>query len=990
MLQPGSTYGRYEIRSLLGQGGMGEVYLAHDTQLQRPVALKVLPADLREDQELRDRLEQEALAASALNHPNILTVYDTGLLGDEHFIATEFVDGVSLRQRLMRNEIPLRDVVSIGVQVASALAAAEAVGLVHRDIKPDNIMVRNDGFVKLLDFGLARMSNRKRKTSQTGTIRGTIAYMSPEQFRSAASVDSRADIWSLGVVLYELTTGRLPFEGTSVPEIMNAILKNEPQPLTRRSGSAVPTELSSIVFRTLLKDRERRTRSARDLFDELRQLRVDHETPVTGVVTPDMTQTASTDQIQISAPTNLPTPLTPLLGRDAERDDILILLRRDDVRMVTLTGPGGTGKTRLSLEVAHELLREYVDGVWWISLGPILDPRLVLSEIASVLGVPEGGALLEAVKSALRDRAMLLVLDNFEQILDAAPTIAKLLTAAPNVKALATSRSPLHIRGEREYAVPSLTLPPLDLPLTAEALMQYSSVALFVERATTVKPDLSLTPENMRAIAEICVRLDGLPLAIELAAARVKMLAPDAMLARMGARFKLLSSGARDLPERHQTMRAAISWGYNLLTEEEKDLFATLSIFRGGFSLAAAERLVGDDVMDGVSSLLDKAFLRRDPAMRDDTPRFSMLETIREYGLDCLTENGRRSLVQLAHAGLMARIAEENELDAELLAGDEDNFRTALESAIGEKDAELALTLGASLWWFWYLRGLYSEGRTWLNQILELPGGESVATRAKALTGAGALAFLQCDYDAATELVDQAIASSRALGDLRSLAQSLHFRGGIARERCEYDLSVDLLHLSRNIWIDLEDVANAGRELNYIAFASWLKGEPAPALELAKETLALFRQRKDVEGVAWSLLNLAAASFYSGDLDDAEQRLDESLAWSRTGSFKEGIAWSLNFLGLVLRARGDANAAHVLRDSLRMQWELGDRWRSASLLEALGGVCRDPRFLGAAAALRHELGTPVPPVERTQLDADMESIGVAECAIESAIAAALE
>ncbi len=989
MLQPGTTHGRYEIRSLLGQGGMGEVYLAHDTQLQRPVALKVLPAELRDDPELRDRLEQEARAASALNHPNILTVYDTGLLGSDHYIATEYVDGISLRQRLQRGEIPLRDVVSIGVQIASALAAAEAVGLVHRDIKPDNIMVRTDGFVKLLDFGLARMANRKR-TSQAGTIRGTIAYMSPEQFRRAGQIDSRSDIWSLGVVLYELISGRLPFEGGSVPEIMNSILKSEPQPLTRPGGSIVPVELSTIVFRAILKDRERRPRTAREVFDELRQLRIDHETAITGVITPDMTQTASTDQIQIAAPTNLPAPLTPLLGRDAERDDVLSLLRRDHVRMLTLTGPGGTGKTRLSLAVAHELLHEYEDGVWWVSLGPILDPRLVLSEIASVLGVPEGGALLDAVKSALRDRSMLLVLDNFEQLLDAAPVIAQLLTAAPNVKALATSRSPLHIRGEHEYAVPSLTLPPLDLPLAPEALTQYSSVALFVERATAVKPDLAMTPENLRAIAGICVRLDGLPLAIELAAARVKMLAPDAMLARMGERFKLLSSGARDLPERHQTMRAAISWGYNLLSEEEKDLFATLSIFRGGFSLAAAERLAGNDVMDGVSSLLDKAFLRRDPAARSGMPRFSMLETIREYGLDCLTGNGRRSLVQLAHAGLMARIAEENELETELLAQDEDNFRTALESAIAERDAELALTLGASLWWFWYLRGLYSEGRAWLNQILALPGGEDVAVRAKAMTGAGALAFLQCDYDAATSFLDKAIDLARALGDMTSLAQSLQFRGGIARERGEYDLAVDLLHLARNLWIDLEDTANAGRALNYIAFASWLRGDLQPALDLSHETLALFRQRKDVEGVAWSLLNIAAASFYGGALPQAEERLEECLAWSRTGSFKEGVAWSLNLLGLVMRARGDANAAQLLRDSLRMQWELGDRWRSASLLEALGGVCRDPRFLGAAAALRHELGTPVPPVERARLDADIDQIGIAECAIETAIAVALE
>jgi len=457
------------------------------------------------------------------------------------------------------------------------------------------------------------------------------------------------------------------------------------------------------------------------------------------------------------------------------------------------------------------------------------------------------------------------------------------------------------------------------------------------------------------------------------------------MLARVGSRFKLLSSGARDLPERHQTMRAAISWGYNLLDFAEKELFATLSVFRGGFSLEAAERLAGDDVLDGVSSLLDKAFLRRDLS-----DRFTMLETIREYGLECLNESGRRAEAELAHARLMASLAEENELQTDLLALDADNFRTALESALAARDAELALRLGASLWWFWYLRGLYSEGRRWLEQVLALPGGEEVPIYSKAITGAGALAFLQCDYDEATARLEAAIDLSRRHGDPMSLAQALQFRGSIARERGEYDHAIDLYHLSRTLWEELEDRANAGRSLNYIAFASWLNCDFARTLELCGKTLQLFRERRDVDGVAWSLLNLAAALLYSGDLDAAAARLEECLSWSRNASFKEGIAWSLNLQALILRAHGSPNTAAVLKESLRMHWELGDRWRTASLLEALGGVTRDPRLLGAAHALRRELGAPVPPAERTQLEIDAAEVGMAECALEVAIAAALE
>jgi non-specific serine/threonine protein kinase len=992
VFQPGTRHGRYEIRTFLGAGGMGEVYLAHDTQLQRPVALKVLPASMRGDEELRTYLEKEARAASALNHPNILTVYDVGRLGDDLFIAAEYVDGITLRQRMQRGEIPFVEALEIAVQIASALAAAEAAGLVHRDIKPDNIMLRADGWVKLLDFGLARTAEaRETRTTGPMTVRGTVYYMAPEQLRGTAA-DTRSDIWSTGVVLYELLSQRLPFEGASAAEVAANILRDELPPLTRRGGAPLPPRLSGIVERALAKDPERRYRSAPELLGDLQQLLRDLERDPSAVIGTEESRNVPTEQyeLDIASPSNLPHPLTPLFGRDGERDDVLSLLRRDDVRMVTLTGPGGTGKTRLSVEVARALLREYEDGVWWVSLGPVLDWRLVLSEIASVVGVHEGGAvLLDAVKNALRDRVLLLVLDNFEQVLDAAPIVAELLAAAPRVKVLATSRSPLHIRVEREYAVPPLPLPPLDAPLAPGVLAEYAAVALFVERATAVKADFVLTADDARAVAEICVRLDGLPLAIELAAARVKLLPPRAMLARVGSRFKLLSSGARDLPKRHQTMRAAISWGYELLDDAEKRLFATLSAFRGGFSLEAAERLVGEDALDGISSLLDKAFLGRDPAGGEDSSRFVMLETIREYGLECLIESGHGDEVRLAHARLMAGIAEENGRQVDHLALDADNFRTALESAIAAGEAELALRLAAPLWWFWYLRGLYSEGRHWLEQALAIPGGAEVPVRAKVMTGAGALAFLQCHYDQATALLDAAIEFSRRHGDSMSLAQSLQFRGSIARERAEYDRAIDLHQLSRTLWQELEDRANEGRSLNYIAFASWLNRDFARTFELCETTLQLFRERRDVEGMAWSLLNLAAALFYSGRPDAAGERLEECLAWSRDAGFKEGVAWSLHLLALVSRSRGEERTASLLRESLRVHWELGDRWRTASLLEALGGVRRDPRLLGAAVALRRELATPVPPVERPQFEADAAEVGITECSLDEAIAIAL-
>jgi predicted ATPase len=977
----GRTVSHYVVTRALGAGAMGEVYEAHDTLLGRDVAIKILQDGGGALEESRLRFLQEARAASALNHPNIVTIHDVVHDGEIDCIVMELVCGRTLDDRITDGPIPLGETLDVLDRIADALTAAHARGIVHRDLKPANVMLTPAGGLKILDFGLAKLfagldgvpESLLMVRTQSGIVVGTPCFMSPEQVKGQP-VDGRSDLFSLGSIAFEMLTGRNPFEADSVVATMHRIAYEEPPSMEDVPGIAIP-----MLDRLLARDPANRYQSADELRGTIAAIR-------TG------TTTAAEPGPDVLPPTNLPQLLTPLVGRDAERDDIVSLLRRDHVRIVTLIGPGGTGKTRLSLAIANELLRAHGDGVWWISLGPIVDPRLVVSAIAAALEVVEGSVpLLDAIRNVTRDRTMLLVLDNFEQVLKAAPVVSEILAAAPRVKALVTSRSPLHIHGEHEYAVPPLTLPPLDLPLTLDVLESYGAVALFVERASAVKNDFALTAGNARAIAEICVRLDGLPLAIELAAARVKLLPPQAMLSRIQNRLKLLSGGARDLPERQQTMRAAISWGYQLLDDSQKSLFATLSVFRGGFSLGEAERLAGHDVLDGISSLLDNAFLRRDPNGRDDDPRFAMLETIREYGLECLAEAGRADDVLAAHARLMASIAEEHELDIERLAMDEDNFRTALESGMSAADAELALRLAAALWWSWYVRGSYSEGRRWVDEVLALPGGEAAPKRAKAMTGAGAMAFLQCDYDRATELLDEAIVLARAHGDRMSLAQSLQFRGSIARERGEYEQAIDLHLLSRTIWLELGDHANAGRSLNYVGFASWLNGDFQRTFDLCEGTRQMFRASRDTEGVAWSLLNLAGALLYSGNVVKAEQRLEECLGWSRESGFNEGIAWSLNLLGCVLRARGnDARAATMLKDSLRLHWKLGDRWRSASVLEALGGVLRDPRLIGAASALRAHLRAPVPPAERAQYDADLAAVSSVPCDPDDAVRIALE
>src|SRR5215204_2923767 len=419
---------------------------------------------------------------------------------------------------------------------------------------------------------------------------------------------------------------------------------------------------------------------------------------------------------------NLPAQPTVLVGRERELEEVLALLRSpNDVRLLTLTGPGGTGKTRLGLQAAAELTDEFEDGVFFVALAPIAAPALVAPTIARTLGLTESGNQPpeELLKGYLRDRQTLLVLDNFEQVLESASLLDEVLSAAPDLKILITSRTPLRLYGEHEFPVPPLPLPdPGSLP-PVEHLTRYGAIRLFVERAQAVKPDFSLTEENAWAVVEICARLDGLPLAIELAAARIKLLPPQALLARLGNRLKVLTSGARNLPERQRTLRSAIEWSYGLLDESEKILFGRLGVFSSGAALEAIEAVCdarGDlpvDVFEGVSSLLDKSLLQQRDGS-DGEAHFVMLETIHEFALEKLEESSNAEAIRRGHAEYFLALAEEAEPglwgpeDAtwlDRLEQEHDNMRAALSWAIKYEEAELALRLGGALRWFWYMEG---------------------------------------------------------------------------------------------------------------------------------------------------------------------------------------------------------------------------------------------------------------------------------------------
>jgi predicted ATPase len=601
-----------------------------------------------------------------------------------------------------------------------------------------------------------------------------------------------------------------------------------------------------------------------------------------------------------------------------------------EVRLLTLTGPPGTGKTRLALQAAAQLLRDrdFEDGVFFVNLAPITDPTLVISEIAQTLGVGEsaGKSMLEGLEAYLKARQLLLVLDNFEQVAEAAPVVAELLMTAPGVKLLVSSRVPLHVRGEKEVAVSPLHLPDLQHLPPAASLSRYEAVRLFTERATDVNADFELSEDSAYAVAHVCTRLDGLPLAIELAAARVKVLSPEAILARLESRLELLTIGPRDLPARQRTLRSAIEWSYDLLDENEKMLFSRLGIFQGGRSLEAIEavcnpegmmpQMTGMSVLDGVSSLVDKGLLRPEEGTGGD-PRFVMLETIHEFAREKLRESGKAEELARRHALYFMRLAEEaepyltgkqqlkwlNRLDDE-----RDNIRAALRWARSDDGSgdifgvEVGLRLCGAIWRFWSVRGYFSEGREQLRTLLADPrasADELRAYKAKALNGMSKLAFRQGDTAFAHALDEESLAIHRELGD----------RPGIA---------LTLLHLG-NLTIRQGDLDSARR--------------------LYEESLAVYRELEDRWGIGASLGNLGIVAFLHGDYTSARMQYEEALANDREEGNANGMAFGQLNLGNLALKQGDFASAHAnFRESLLLLAELEDRWAIAVGLAALGEV----------------------------------------------------
>ncbi|GAF43577.1 protein kinase domain-containing protein [Rhodococcus wratislaviensis] len=933
----------FEDAREIGRGGFGVVYRCTQTTLDRTVAVKVLTSDI--DQENRARFFREQRVMGRLTgHPNIVNVLQVGATASGHpFLVMPYYPQDSLEARLHRHG-PLTDeeALRLGVKAAGALETAHRMGIVHRDVKPGNILVTDYGEPLLTDFGIAHVVGGFQTV--TGAVTGSPAFTAPEVLAGKPSSPA-ADVYGLGATLFAALTGHAAFERRSGEQVVAQFLRitSGPAPDLRTVG--VYDDLSGVVEQAMSRDpRERPTAAA--LGEALQDIQSRRGVPVDEMalraepgaggdegdpvpLTPERPGTRR-PLPNTSSPRgvtgNLPLELTSFVDRRLEVKKARTLFASS--RVVTLTGIGGVGKTRLALRVAENERRAFHDGVRMVELGELRDPSLVVEVVAATLGLRNRTArpLSELLVEFLIAQELLLVLDNCEQVIDAVGELADtLLRACPGVRILATSREPLGIGGEAVLQVAPLPVPDPGRTPSVAGLPSYDAMTLFADRGAAVVPGFVITEDNAATVAKICQRLDGLPLAIELAAARLRALAPEQILQRLTDQFGLLTHGCRGAPTRQQTLRWSIDWSYELCTPAEQQIWARVSVFAGSFELDAAQGVCGegmepDVLLDVLESLVDKSILIREQP--GAVVRFRMLETLRDYGRDKAQQAGEYLQLGRRHRNWYRRLALDAETDwisprqldwIARLDREQPNLREALAFSLsGDEDPESALSFAAALYPFWFTRGLLSEGRHWLDRGLARPTGETSPVRAKALYLADGLADMQGDLEAAAARVAEvrAIADQtadpipHAFAALAEVHHALH-TGDLPRACTPLEVGIEVFDVHGDLVTQLTALLTLG-------WAYEVHGDTPRLLACQEKVLTITEAHGESVYRSHALFANAIATWRQGDRDRPVRQLKEGLRLSRERNDPFVARICLEALAWIAGADGRARHATVL------------------------------------------------------------------------------
>ncbi|MGW5113790.1 protein kinase domain-containing protein [Nocardia sp. NPDC004123] len=926
----------FEDAEEIGRGGFGVVYRCTQTELDRTVAVKILTAELDEENRARFFREQQAMGRLT-GHPNIVTMLQAGATasGRPYLVMPYHAVG-SLEARIRgQGPLPVETVLWIGVKMAGALESARRLGIVHRDVKPGNVLLTEYGEPALTDFGIARIAGGFQTTA--GTLTGSPAFTAPEVLEGQTPT-SAADVYGLGATLFCALTGHAAFERRSGENVVTQFLRITTQPVPDLRDSGIPDDVSAVVAAAMSRDPLQRP-SAAALGESIQRAQRHHGFTVEEMAlqpepAPERRDKPATPGWRLPVPPisrsagTLPLELTSFVDRRTELAELKNLLSA--ARLVTLTGIGGVGKTRLALRAAATARREFTDGVWLVELADVHDPSLLVNAVAAALDLRDDPArpLSEVLVEFLSTRKSLLVLDNCEQLVAAvAELVGTWLRSCPDLRILVTTREPLDIAGEAVLLVPALTMPDPDREPSPRELRRNDAVTLFADRAAAVVPGLELSDDDKAAVARICVRLDGLPLAIELAAARMRTMSPEQILARLDDRYALLTRATRTAPTRQQALRWCVDWSYELCSPAEQRLWARLSIFAGGFELDAAEQVCGadlapEDPVDVLSSLMDKSIVIREES--NGVVRFRMLETVRDYGREKLHEAGEEQQLRRRHRDWYQQLALAAEAEwisdrqaywTARLEREQPNLRDALEYSLAEdteQAAEAGLQTAAALFVFWTFRGLYSEGRRWINRLLHHPARQSVPDRVRALHAGCIMAAVQGDVPAAAALAEEGRVLAEQVPTPMNQALIAYADGIVALYRGELALAVSCLERAVRMLDSNRQGSLYAVALARLGGVHALAGDTEVAIQCYRQLISITEEVGESYFRSLALWGLGVAAWRQGERSRATELFEDALRVNRRMRSPFVAALSLEVLAWVAGANGDAERAAVL------------------------------------------------------------------------------